>query len=205
MRGVAVLLAVLIASPVSEATSYSLKPSKWPNANKIVVLKRPGDGQAAGCPIGTANGSTLRILTAKHVAEKGPLNVHAQDGRLLGTAKPVFTDPKRDLAIMQTDVSLPAIPIATEGPSKGDEVLIYGPVPQDKGGYADGVWIGEIVTMVDGLMGAWSGNGPGSSGSCVLSSTGAVLAINVGNLWWGQGGHVKQASLSEPIWGGWPK
>lgn len=202
LLGAGIIALALVANTL-HASKYNLKPSRWPNANKIVVLKAL-DGQAAGCPVGSGS-STLQIFTARHVAEKGPLQIFDQEGRRLGEAKVTYLDPKRDLAIMTSDVGLPAIPVATAPPAKGDPVLIYGPVPNEGPGYADGVWTGAVVGIREGLMGASSGNGPGSSGSCVLSESGSVLAINTANLWWGQIPHIKQVSLSEPIWNGWPE
>lgn len=176
----------------------------WPNAGKIVVLKDPsGTGQAAGCPIGEPGKShTLLILTAAHVAKHSPLDIFNVDGVKIGSAKTLRTIKGRDLAFMVANVGLPQVPVAPEAPSIGDGVFIYGPIPmQENDGFVDGFWKGNIVGMHEGLMAAWSGNGPGSSGSCVLNEKGETVAINVANFWWGQGSYVKQVSLSEPIWG----
>lgn len=154
-----------------------------------VVLRASGttqDGIGAGTIVAKA-GTTVRILTAKHVATFGSLSVRFNDGSR-ATARLILAFPDRDLAIVEADVptalaaTLRPATIASPQPAAGMHVSgsgVSGPafepasLPSSLGVLPDGPARGRY-TFACALC------HEGDSGGGVFDRAGRLVGIYIG-------------------------
>lgn len=158
-----ILLAALLAAP----------PAVTPALARIVEL-RPLDGRRGpGChatPVGV-----VQLLTAAHCVGEGVVEWSGQG--LRGTARVMWHDPKRDLAMFAVDLPAPrwaTVPIGARKPSPLDRLYWRRYVPRLVSQPASGEFGGFDS---DGDMALTGPVTYGSSGSGVLNEAGELVGV----------------------------
>ncbi|MBN2570476.1 MAG: trypsin-like peptidase domain-containing protein [Deltaproteobacteria bacterium] len=159
-------------------TPLVLSDSTCPAVVKILIYR---EGKTPGAGTGFFINDSGTLITCDHVVEKTErLEVLTVDGHRY-TAKVVLSQNKQaDLAVLQADVDseyTPFLPLAVTIPEWPTPVQIVG----HPGGRRQKVTHGRVTSVgVSGLCLTVSTSAPvepGSSGSPVLNSTGAVIGV----------------------------
>ena len=197
------LVAAFLFAGGTRAANPNL-PELAAKANPSVVLLTIAD--AGGHKLGTGTGFFVsaagRIVTNHHVvAGAGKVTATLSDGRKVEAEGLLASDEDRDLAIIK--IPGEGYPALILGESRtlrmGDEIVVIGSPMGLSGTLSTGV-VSAIrdehalpdVKEEDGKFGSWriqvtAAISPGSSGSPIMSPTGQVVAIAVGQHVGGQG------------------
>jgi hypothetical protein len=167
----------------------------WMHPSTGIIRIGLEDGRGHGCVV------EGRLITAKHVGNRGSVTWQDSSGRE-GTAKPAGgTWDIRDVLVMETSIPVgPGFKLATERPKPGDKVKLYGYDRGKRDPFKFKVVEAEVIARSDGYVFYDRSPGPGSSGSCVLNEKDEVVAINVG-IW--QHGQEAFTPVGVEIVGGW--
>jgi S1-C subfamily serine protease len=197
------LLQIAVAALAFTAPVAAMAADRASDGGVIVVGHVPGsNGFGAGTIVGI-NGSSVRILTANHVATFGTLSVRFDDGSSV-PAHIVAQFPQRDVAVIEATVA-PAV-AAT---------LHTAPVAAPRSSEAVHIWGSGVDGPAEELaavstVGAPMPDGPannrfalgcdtchrGDSGGGVFNARGELVGIFVGYFVLDSGAHVSVAELA---------
>lgn len=168
----AILAAVVAANPYLNVPVNSIQPLQ------VAVVDGP---DATICTAFSINEKTRMWGTAAHcvLQQDDEGQIHARQTRMGG--KPtvlMFANAALDVAVIQAEVSAPAIPLAKR-PAVGDVVRVYGYL---WGSYSPTIFKGEISNLnADSGDGRYMlfdmSVGGGHSGSPILDINGAVVSV----------------------------
>ena len=182
--------------------TFSLSPVPLPHLS----LTRTEDGpSASACPIG----ATL-AWTALHVVDQNPRPTRWEMDDPYGHPNAggfevLSRYPARDLALISSTTG--AFPhhwtLAQKPPFPGEKVVTLGKIM----GNQRVLDRGHVLAIYDGEMLVSGDSMPGSSGGCVLDSSGEVVGVHLGAKFWtrifgdkGQYLHTISRSRVAPLW-----
>lgn len=182
-------IAIVLATVAFGASATSDAFARDRSNEGAVVIRASGatlDGIGEGTIV-AVSGSTVRILTAKHVATYGPLTILFEDGTR-ASAHVLETMPDRDLAIVEADVapdfarSVHAAAIAA--PLEADPIHLWGNGRDDKAPMVAAVGI-PGADLPDGAAKgrfafACSRCHEGNSGAGLFDADGHLVGVYVG-------------------------
>lgn len=149
------------------------------------LMGRFGIGHA--CPI-----TETMAVTAAHVVDLRPFDpevtpfpmVWADSRGREGIANPLFLGKNRDLAILTTEQPFSDYyPLYLYEPHKDMPLYFLGyDLRKRDDAFMPRVFKTRVVSVVGGMVFMRDAGTPGSSGSCVLSEAGEIVAINIGGM-----------------------
>jgi S1-C subfamily serine protease len=181
------VVAATIPQPEPELDAYSRAVvGVVERAGRAVVSLQVGRGRNAGAGSGFVVTPDGYILTNSHVAANSRrIIVHTEAGDT-GEAHLVGDDPATDLALLRTDLPIPALPIdGTIAPRVGQLAIAIG----NPLGFASTVSAGVVSALgrslrgkgnrlIDGVIQHTAPLNPGNSGGPLLDSAARVIGVN---------------------------
>ncbi len=168
----AILGTILVLAPFAGLPTASIQPLQVANASGV---------ENTICTTFSINEESKSWGTAAHCVlqqdDEGVL--HNRPVRIGGhSTKVMLVNPKLDIAVLQAEVSAPAIPVGKR-PALGDTVRVYGYM---WGAFSPTLFKGDIANVNIEAEGQHfmlfdMRVGGGHSGSPILDSTGAVISV----------------------------
>lgn len=166
----------------------SLRPADGQSVPELVARARPAVGLVlATTPAGVSQGTGFvhdaggLVATALHVVERAREVVVRLPGQRPMLAVVQQTSASFDLAVLRLpQAGLPSIPLATDPPRPGEEIVVLGyPLARDIGFEDLTVTRGTVsrVLLGDGLLQFDAAVNPGNSGGPVLNLRGQAVGV----------------------------
>ena len=169
------MAAARLASPVTIGSpDFARSRAATAPAATVGIGCGSGYGSGSGWPL--QSGSKTIIITNHHVINDCITAgiVEIESGGTVGTGTIVNSDEGHDLAVVETSLSLVALPTAG-WPKVGHWVMAVG----NPLGYMDTVNLGRIANLDSGWIIHDALINPGNSGGPLINGNGEVVGINV--------------------------
>jgi hypothetical protein len=173
---------------------------------RVAVPVAKSGSVAQVCPISDTGALTARHVTRANsdgseedLAKPAQPIIFESNGRGPGVAEEVYADTRRDISVIKAVIG--TFPfhyaLAASPPSVGETVTLVGYTPS----FTPEVMRAKVVWIFAGVVYFDHSPGPGSSGSCLLSTTSPPVVYAINSLYFDRTGGKTGAALA--VWGEW--